>query len=294
MYQFASLLRLNKPIGIFLLFWPCAWSLAMTQWYVVNNYLFIKYLILFFVGSIIMRSAGCVYNDIVDKKIDIKVKRTKKRLIASGKITTKTAWVVILLLLIPALIILFQFNNFSKILGLSSGLLIITYPFMKRITFWPQLFLGFTFNWGVLLGWSVFFENLTTEIIILYMAGIFWTLGYDTIYALQDRRDDLKIRIKSTAIKFGYDIKNFLFFCYISTITLLIGLGFLTNRSFAYFVLLAIAALHLAYQVIIIQKIKSNNREKIQIVFNSNNFFWNLNIFNIFFRNLLCLKTIPS
>ena len=141
MYQFANLLRLNKPIGIFLLFWPCAWSLAMTQWYVVNNYLFIKYLILFFVGSIIMRSAGCVYNDIVDKKIDIKVKRTKKRLIASGKITTKTAWVVILLLLIPAFIILFQFNNFSKILGLSSGLLIISYPFMKRITFWPQLFL---------------------------------------------------------------------------------------------------------------------------------------------------------
>ena len=212
MYQFASLLRLNKPIGIFLLFWPCAWSLAMTQWYVVNNYLFIKYLILFFVGSIIMRSAGCVYNDIVDKKIDIKVKRTKKRLIASGKITTKTAWVVILLLLIPAFIILFQFNNFSKILGLSSGLLIISYPFMKRITFWPQLFLGFTFNWGVLLGWSVFFENLTTEIIILYMAGIFWTLGYDTIYALQDRRDDLKIKIKSTAIKFGYDKKIFCFF----------------------------------------------------------------------------------
>ena len=192
MYQFANLLRLNKPIGIFLLFWPCTWSLAMAQWYVVNNYLFIKYLILFFVGSVIMRSAGCVYNDIVDKKIDIKVQRTKKRLIAAGKITTKTAWLIILLLLIPAFIILFQFNNFSKILGLSSGLLIITYPFMKRITFWPQLFLGFTFNWGVLLGWSVFFENLTIEIIILYMAGVFWTLGYDTIYALQDTRDDLR------------------------------------------------------------------------------------------------------
>jgi len=114
MYQFANLLRLNKPIGIFLLFWPCAWSLAMAQWYVVNNYLFIKYLILFFVGSVIMRSAGCVYNDIVDKKIDIKVQRTKKRLIASGKITTKTAWLIILLLLIPAFIILFQFNNFLK------------------------------------------------------------------------------------------------------------------------------------------------------------------------------------
>ena len=285
MYQFANLLRLNKPIGIFLLFWPCAWSLAMTQWFVLNNYLFIKYLILFFIGSIIMRSAGCVYNDIIDKKIDIKVQRTKNRLIASGKITIKTAWLVILLLLIPAVIILFQFNNFSKILGLSSGLLIITYPFMKRITFWPQLFLGFTFNWGVLLGWSVFFENLTIETIILYMAGIFWTLGYDTIYALQDSRDDLKIKVKSTAIKFGHDIKNFLSFCYISLITLLIALGLLTDRSFLYFVLIVIAAMHLAYQVLIIQKIKSNNREKVQIVFNSNNSFGVL-IFLIFFLEI--------
>jgi len=285
MYQFANLLRLNKPIGIFLLFWPCAWSLAMTQWFVLNNYLFIKYLILFFIGSIIMRSAGCVYNDIIDKKIDIKVQRTKNRLIASGKIKIKTAWLIILLLLIPAFIILFQFNNFSKILGLSSGLLIVTYPFMKRITFWPQLFLGFTFNWGVLLGWSVFFENLTIETIILYMAGVFWTLGYDTIYALQDRRDDLKIKVKSTAIKFGHDLKNFLFFCYISLITLLIALGLLTDRSFLYFVLIVIAAMHLAYQVLIIQKIKSNNREKVQIVFNSNNSFGVL-IFLIFFLEI--------
>ena len=285
MYQFANLLRLNKPIGIFLLFWPCAWSLAMTQWFVQNNYLFIKYLIIFFIGSIIMRSAGCVYNDIIDKKIDIKVQRTKNRLIASGKITIKTAWLVILLLLIPAFIILFQFNNFSKILGLSSGLLIVTYPFMKRITFWPQLFLGFTFNWGVLLGWSVFFENLTIETIILYMAGVFWTLGYDTIYALQDRRDDLKIKVKSTAIKFGHDLKNFLSFCYISLITLLIALGFLTDRSFLYFILIVIAAMHLAYQVLIIQKIKSNNKDKVQIVFNSNNSFGIL-IFLIFFLEI--------
>ena len=285
MYQFVNLLRLNKPIGIFLLFWPCAWSLAMTQWFTVNNYLFIKYLILFFIGSIIMRSAGCVYNDIVDKRIDIKVQRTKKRLIATGKITLKTAWVVIFLLLIPALIILFQFNNFSKILGLSSVFLIISYPFMKRITFWPQLFLGFTFNWGVLLGWSVFFENLKIETIILYMAGVFWTLGYDTIYALQDRRDDLKIKVKSTAIKFEHDLKNFLFFCYISSITLLIALGFLTNRSFLYFILMAVAALHLTYQVITIKKIKSNNREKIQIVFNSNNSFGIL-IFLVFFLEI--------
>ena len=285
MYQFVSLLRLNKPIGIFLLFWPCAWSLTMTQWFVVNNYLFIKYLILFFIGSIIMRSAGCVYNDIVDKKIDFRVQRTKKRLIASGKISVTTAWLSISLLIIPALIILFQFNNFSKILGLSSGLLIITYPFMKRITFWPQLFLGFTFNWGVLLGWSVFFENITLETIILYMTGVFWTLGYDTIYALQDKVDDLKIKVKSTAIKFRHDIKNFLFFCYISLITLLVALGFLTGRSFIYFILIVIAALHLAFQVIIIQKIKSNNKDKIQKVFNSNNSF-GLLIFLIFFLEI--------
>ena len=285
MYQFVSLLRLNKPIGIFLLFWPCAWSLTMTQWFVVNNYLFIKYLILFFIGSIIMRSAGCVYNDIVDKKIDFRVQRTKKRLIASGKISVTTAWISISFLIIPALIILFQFNNFSKILGLSSGLLIITYPFMKRITFWPQLFLGFTFNWGVLLGWSVFFENITLETIILYMTGVFWTLGYDTIYALQDKVDDLKIKVKSTAIKFGHDLKNFLFFCYISSIALLVALGFLTGRSFIYFILIAIAALHLVFQVIIIQKIKSNNNDKIQKVFNSNNSF-GLLIFLIFFLEI--------
>ena len=285
MYQFVSLLRLNKPIGIFLLFWPCAWSLTMTQWFVVNYYLFIKYLILFFIGSIIMRSAGCVYNDIVDKKIDFRVQRTKKRLIASGKISVTTAWISISFLIIPALIILFQFNNFSKILGLSSGLLIITYPFMKRITFWPQLFLGFTFNWGVLLGWSVFFENITLETIILYMTGVFWTLGYDTIYALQDKVDDLKIKVKSTAIKFGHDLKNFLFFCYISSIALLVALGFLTGRSFIYFILIAIAALHLAFQVIIIQKIKSNNKDKIQKVFNSNNSF-GLLIFLIFFLEI--------
>jgi 4-hydroxybenzoate polyprenyltransferase len=282
MYQFAELLRLNKPIGIFLLFWPCAWSLAMTQWFAVNDNLFIKYLILFFIGSIVMRSAGCVYNDIVDKNIDSKVQRTKKRLIASKKISVKTAWIIILLLLIPAILILLQFNNFSKILGLSSGLLILTYPFMKRITFWPQLFLGFTFNWGVLLGWSVFFENLKFETIILYSATIFWTLGYDTIYALQDRHDDLKIRIKSTAIKFKHDIKNFLFFCYISLIALLIALGFLTDRSLLYFILVIASSAHLIYQVLLIKKTNPNDRKKIQKVFNSNNFFGFL-IFLIFF-----------
>jgi 4-hydroxybenzoate polyprenyltransferase len=285
MYQLAKLLRLNKPIGIFLLFWPCAWSLAMTQWYSINFKLFTKYLILFFIGSVIMRSAGCVYNDIVDRKIDIKVQRTKERLIASKKISVQTAWLIILFLLVPALLILFQFNTFSILLGLSSGLLIITYPFMKRITYWPQLFLGFTFNWGVLLGWSVFFENLKMETILLYIAAIFWTLGYDTIYAMQDKADDLKIKIKSTAIKFEYDIKNFLFFCYISLISLLISLGILTNRSLVYFILILISSLHLIYQVIKIKKTKANDKRRIQKIFNSNNSFGFL-IFLIFFLEI--------
>ena len=282
MYQFVELLRLNKPIGIFLLFWPCAWSLTMTQWFIVNNNQFIKYLVLFFIGSIIMRSAGCVYNDIVDRNIDSKVQRTKKRLMASKKISVKTGWVIILLLLIPAVLILFQFNNFSKILGLSSGLLILAYPFMKRITFWPQLFLGLTFNWGVLLGWSVFFEDLKIQTIILYVAAIFWTLGYDTIYAMQDRHDDIKIKIKSTAIKFKNDIKNFLFFCYISSIILLIALGVLTDRSLLYFILTVTSSVHLIYQVILIKRTNPNDKKKIQKVFNSNNFF-GLLIFLVFF-----------
>jgi 4-hydroxybenzoate polyprenyltransferase len=153
---------------------------------------------------------------------------------------------------------------------------------MKRITLWPQLFLGFTFNWGVLLGWSVFFENLKIETIILYSAAIFWTLGYDTIYALQDRRDDLKIKIKSTAIKFKHDIKNFLFFCYISLITLLIALGLLTDRSLMYFILIITSSAHLIYQVLLIKKTNPNDRKKIQKIFNSNNFFGFL-IFLIFF-----------
>ena len=257
----------------------------MTQWYSINFKLFTKYLILFFIGSVIMRSAGCVYNDIVDRKIDIKVQRTKERLIASKKISVQTAWLIILFLLVPALLILFQFNTFSILLGLSSGLLIITYPFMKRITYWPQLFLGFTFNWGVLLGWSVFFENLKMETILLYIAAIFWTLGYDTIYAMQDKADDLKIKIKSTAIKFEYDIKNFLFFCYISLISLLISLGILTNRSLVYFILILISSLHLIYQVIKIKKTKANDKRRIQKIFNSNNSFGFL-IFLIFFLEI--------
>ena len=202
MLEIIKLLRLDKPTGIFLLFWPCAWGLAIGSSSTNDRNLFYYYLILFFLGSIFMRSAGCVYNDIIDRNIDAKVLRTKSRPIAIGSISTTSGWVIILLLICASLIILFQFNLNSIIFGLSSGLLVIAYPFMKRITYWPQLFLGFAFNWGVILGWLVLENTFSLIPILLYASAIIWTVGYDTIYGAQDIKDDLKIGVKSTSIKF--------------------------------------------------------------------------------------------
>ena len=210
MLEIIKLLRLDKPTGIFLLFWPCAWGLAIGSSSTNDRNLFYYYLILFFLGSIFMRSAGCVYNDIIDRNIDAKVLRTKSRPIAIGSISTTSGWVIILLLICASLIILFQFNLNSIIFGLSSGLLVIAYPFMKRITYWPQLFLGFAFNWGVILGWLVLENTFSLIPILLYASAIIWTVGYDTIYGAQDIKDDLKIGVKSTSIKF--EKKNETFF----------------------------------------------------------------------------------
>ena len=176
MLEIIKLLRLDKPTGIFLLFWPCAWGLAIGSSSTNDRNLFYYYLILFFLGSIFMRSAGCVYNDIIDRNIDAKVLRTKSRPIAIGSISTTSGWVIILLLICASLIILFQFNLNSIIFGLSSGLLVIAYPFMKRITYWPQLFLGFAFNWGVILGWLVLENTFSLIPILLYASAIIWTV----------------------------------------------------------------------------------------------------------------------
>ncbi len=273
MSEYIKLFRFNKPIGIFLLFWPCAWGVAFSQWYNKNIYNFFYFLIIFFIGSVLMRTAGCIYNDIIDKDLDKKVERTKNRPIASNKISKPKAWLLILLFLAPSLLILFSFNKFSIILGLISGLFVLTYPFMKRITFWPQVHLGIVFNWGVLLGWSVIFENITIEIIVLYLAAVFWTLGYDTIYATQDLKDDIKNKIKSTAVKFKFDIKNFLFFSYITSITFFVALGFLTKKNFLFFLCILLASAHLINQVLIIKKYGYRNKTKIEKIFKSNNFF---------------------
>ena len=206
---FIDLTRLNKPIGFMLLFWPCSWGLAYAYNFSSDLSLYLYYLLLFFLGSVLMRSAGCIFNDIADKKFDIKVKRTKTRPIALGKISTKKSFLYIISLCSLSFLILIQFNLLTIILGMCSMILAFTYPFMKRVTYWPQLFLGLTFNWGIVMGWSAINNNVSIEIIILYLAAIFWTLGYDTIYGVQDMLDDEIIGLKSTAIKFKKNIKLF-------------------------------------------------------------------------------------
>ena len=187
---FIELTRLNKPIGYMLLFWPCLWGLTLTFMPDANLEKYFIYIIYFFLGSILMRSAGCITNDIIDKDLDKKVARTKNRPIAAGKISVKESFFYIIALCSLALLILLQFNTLTIILGISSMTLAFTYPFMKRLTYWPQLFLGITFNWGIILAGSSILNTITPEIILLYIGAIFWTLGYDTIYGYQDIKDD--------------------------------------------------------------------------------------------------------
>jgi len=246
---FIELTRLNKPIGFMLLFWPCSWGLAYANFNNQNLNLFIYYLILFFFGSVLMRSAGCIFNDIVDKDFDKKVARTKTRPIAAGKITVWHSLIYVLVLCLIAFVVLIQFNIFTVILGMSSMLLAFSYPFMKRITYWPQLFLGVTFNWGIVMGWTAINNSISPEILILYASAIFWTLGYDTIYGAQDMSDDEIIGLKSTSIKFKNNIKNFVFFCYLVSSFGIIFLlkEFINFNMVTFFLILFISSLF--YQV---------------------------------------------
>jgi 4-hydroxybenzoate polyprenyltransferase len=221
---FIELTRLNKPIGIMLLFWPCSWGLAYAYNYTNNSNQFLFYLLLFFLGSVLMRSAGCIINDIVDKDFDKKVKRTKQRPIASNLVTVNQGLIYSALLCLVAFFILIQFNKLTIILGLSSMLLAFSYPFMKRITYWPQLFLGITFNWGLIMAWAASTNYISQEIILFYLSAIFWTLGYDTIYGAQDVKDDEIIGVKSTSVKFKKNIKEFVGINYLLSSLLIIYL----------------------------------------------------------------------
>ena len=199
---FIELTRLRKPIGYMLLFWPCAWGLTIAYDFSTNLKVYFLYLSLFFLGSIFMRSAGCIVNDVLDRKLDKKVLRTKDRPIASGKISVNLGLFYSGLLCLAAFFVLINFNYFTIIIALASMPLAFTYPLMKRYTYWPQLFLGVTFNYGLILGWTSIYSEINLIPLIFYIGAIFWTLGYDTIYGFQDIKDDEIIGLKSTSIKF--------------------------------------------------------------------------------------------
>jgi len=276
---FIELTRLKRPIGYMLLFWPCAWGLTLAYDFSnnLNDYLF--YLILFFLGSVLMRSAGCIVNDVSDKEFDKKVERTKNRPLAANKISIKLAIFYALTLCALAFLVLINFNNLTIILALGSMPLAFTYPLMKRFTYWPQLFLGITFNYGLILGWTAIQGEINTVAIIFYLGAIFWTLGFDTIYGYQDLKDDEIIGIKSTSIKFKKKPKLFLIICYLIFIVSLILVGFFMklNTLFYFFILFPIAHLFF-YQIYIFNYKDPKNCLKI---FKSNNFFGAIILFNI-------------
>ena len=266
---FIELTRLNNPIGYMLLFWPCLWGLTLVYDFDGEIITYFKYLILFFLGSIIMRSAGCIVNDIADKEFDKKVQRTKNRPVASGKISVKLAWSYTLTLCFFAFLILINFNLFTIILAIGSIPFAFTYPLMKRFTYWPQFFLGITFNYGIILGWVSINDGLNLVPVILYIGAIFWTLGYDTIYGFQDIKDDEIIGLKSTSIKFKKKPSLFLISCYLITITCLLVIGTIMKFNFIFYAFLIIPFLHLFFYQI--KNLNIEISENCSKIFKSNN-----------------------
>ena len=232
---FAELTRIKKPIGYMLLFWPCSWGLTLAYDFSSDLNIYFFYLLLFFLGSVLMRSAGCIVNDILDREIDKKVSRTKDRPIASGKISVKLALLYSGVLCLIAFAVLINFNFFTIVIALASMPLAFSYPLMKRLTYWPQLFLGITFNYGLLLGWTSINEEISLIPMLFYLGAIFWTLGYDTIYGFQDIEDDEIIGVKSTSIKFKKNPLIFLSLCYSIFLLILILIGYLAEFKYLYF-----------------------------------------------------------
>ena len=281
---FIQLTRLNKPIGFLLLFWPCAWGLTLGYYFNNETTTYLKYIILFFLGSVLMRSAGCIFNDIVDRDLDKKVERTKDRPIASGKISVLESFVYVIALCFLAFLVLLQFNKLTIILGMSSMILAFTYPFMKRITYWPQLFLGLTFNWGIIMGWTALTNYISIEPLLLYISAIFWTLGYDTIYGLQDMHDDEMIGVKSTSIKFKNNPKVFVGSCYCLCVLFILIMFFMMeiNKYILFFSIPFISSLFYQIKIFDIENSKS-----CLAMFKLNNFSGILNFIFIFLINIL-------
>ena len=276
---FLELTRLKKPIGFLLLFWPCLWGLTLANDFSNNNFLFIKYCIFFLLGAILMRSAGCVVNDILDRKIDKMVERTKNRPIASGQISVQQSLILVLVLCSVAFIILIQFNLNTIILGLASMPFAFTYPLMKRFTYWPQLFLGVTFNYGLIMAWVSITNEINIYPVIFYTGAIFWTLGYDTIYGFQDIKDDEIIGVKSASIKFKKNPKIFLTSCYLIFYISILILGIIMSFNLYYFLFSILIFIHLIFYQI--RDLEVLDPTKCLKTFKSNNFLGLLVFINI-------------
>ncbi|KAL0417031.1 UNVERIFIED_CONTAM: 4-hydroxybenzoate polyprenyltransferase, mitochondrial [Sesamum latifolium] len=246
---YAHLARLDKPIGTWLLAWPCMWSITIAG--APGSLPDIKMMMLFGTGALLLRGAGCTINDLLDRDIDTKVERTRLRPIASGVLTPFQGTCFLGFQLLLGLGILLQLNNFSRVLGASSLLLVFSYPLMKRFTFWPQAYLGLTFNWGALLGWAAVKGSLDPAVVLpLYASGVFWTLVYDTIYAHQDKEDDRRVGVKSTALRFGDSTKEWVTGFGIACIGSLALSGYNANLEWPYYTFLAAASAQLAWQIL--------------------------------------------
>ena len=241
---YARLARLDRPIGSWLLYWPCAWGVALAGGLPRDIYL----LLLFGIGALAMRGAGCVYNDIVDRKLDASVERTRDRPIASGRVSVRKAWNWLFALSLIGLVVLIQLRPLAQAVALGSLALVAGYPFMKRVTWWPQAWLGLTFNWGALVAWASVTGRLEWPALALYGAGILWTLGYDTIYALQDIEDDALAGIKSSARRMGSGVRAGVAAFYVATTTVLAAALYLAGGAIALLGSVPVAS-HFAWQV---------------------------------------------
>lgn len=246
---YGRLARWDRPIGFWLLFWPCAFALGLSAIAAPAQGFDWGALVLFLVGAVAMRGAGCTFNDIVDTDIDMKVARTRSRPIPSGQVSRKRAAIFLILQSLVGLVVLLQFNGITVLLGVASLGLVAIYPFMKRITWWPQLFLGLAFSWGALIGWSAAFGTLDGPALTLYVATILWVIGYDTIYALQDVEDDALIGVKSTARLFGRRTRLIVAVIYVLTVALWGLAGFEAGAGALFYVGLAPVALLLGWQI---------------------------------------------
>ena len=246
---YLRLVRFDRPIGAWLLLFPCWWGQALAELSIGRAYPNAWYLALFFAGAFVMRGAGCTYNDIVDRDYDASVARTAARPIPSGQISVAEARMFLAVLCLAGLVILLQFNVFTIVLGAASLALVAIYPFMKRLTYWPQLVLGLTFKWGALVGWAAVTGSLALAPVVLYAGCVLWTIGYDTIYAHQDKEDDLAIGLKSTALKFGDATPQWLVAFYTGAVLLWAVAGALAGARLAFFLALGLAGVQLAWQV---------------------------------------------